>query len=143
MIRKKDEQIFRKIWHELNREPQTIHQISQRTNINWETVKHTISVLDEIKLLKKDKTGKKTKYCSFKLNIDLRSKEEILSELRLKKLSGSGNKCNCGKTGEFGSIVLYEDQYLICGWCETIIFHQNKLRPRKNLKSPETMEVRR
>jgi len=130
MKRSKDSQIVKSIWRELNREPQTIAQISNRTKINWETVKNFITVLDTINLLKKKHIKSKVKYCSFKLKIDMRTKEEILSELNLKRLSGSANKCICGKSGEFGSIISFEE-YIICGWCGTISI------PNKNSESPE------
>lgn len=130
MRRRKSINVYQKVWHELNREPQTIHQISQRTNINWETVKKSITVLNSIKLLNYYEINGKKKYASFKLK---KQKDEIKSPLEMKKklmvekLFGSGNKCVCGRTGDFGSIVLFKE-YMVCGWCGTISLHQPKLK---------------
>jgi len=59
------------------------------------------------------------------LKKDKKEIQKQLSELKLKYLIGSANKCpKCRKEGNFGSIVSYEcesgNRYLLCGWCGTI-----------------------
>lgn len=51
--------------------------------------------------------------------------DETIKTLEMRKFLGSLNKCpNCGKTGEFGSILTQMEMdgnwFLCCGWCKKI-----------------------
>jgi len=64
---------------------------------------------------------------NYKLKSDELEIKSVVSDLKLKSLKGSGNKCkNCNKTGYFGSIERYicktGNVYQICGWCFDIRF---------------------
>ncbi len=59
MARQTREKLFEKVVETLKKNPKTIHQVAKATDINWETVKKTISVLSKINLVKSSiKNGK-------------------------------------------------------------------------------------
>lgn len=51
--------------------------------------------------------------------------KKCVEELRVDRLCGSINTCAfCGKRGHFGSIKrisMDNDEYIVCGWCGSII----------------------
>jgi len=49
----------------------------------------------------------------------------VCADQKMRMYVGCGNKCpECGKTGEFGSILKYKTEagnwWLVCGWCGKI-----------------------
>lgn len=55
---------------------------------------------------------------------DSREIAKVLSNLRLKKIHGCLNVCNnCGRTGEWGAIVVFSSprgEFLVCGYCDYV-----------------------